>query len=317
MMHNKYFKVLFPAFLLAAGMLAIYALAIKWGAETVSFAFLLGFPLLAGFIIMWFRPPGTFQTLGKSVAWLVGVLLLSILLSYLTGQEGLLCIAMAIVPLLVGTLAGGFIYFLALRWRGNSTDGLKIVVWPVIALGFLSVVPTAPKTYEISNRTLIYAPAALVFQMLKSIPDIRPDEVPTHASHLLGVPKPTSAVWVEGPEGAVRHSYWGEDVNFHEVITDVVPDRLISWDFEFPEGWVADGIEDPHIQVGGRYFGIISGEYRIEPLGNQTRLTLTTRTYDNSGLGAYAEFWHRYFFNDFHEAILHVVDARATAAANL
>lgn len=313
MIPNKFIRVLTPAFILAAGMLAIYAVAIKWGLETVSYAFLLGFPLLAGFIIMWFRPKESFQTLGKSVAWLVGVLLLSIFISYLTGQEGLLCIAVAIVPLLGGTLAGGFIFFLAQRWRDDSTDGLKVVVWPLIAVGMLSAVPTEPKTYEISNHILVDAPADVVFQMLKSIPEISPDEVPTHASHLLGVPKPTSAVWVDEFAGAVRHSYWGDDVHFHEVITEVVPNRRIAWDFEFPEGWVADGIEDPHIQVGGRYFSVISGEYHLESLGTQTRLTLTTWTYDNSGLGAYAEFWHRFFFEDFHEAILYVVNARATA----
>ena len=313
MMRNKILRVLIPAALLAGGMLLIYVVAINWGLETVSYAFLLGFPMISGAIIMWFRPKGSFQTLGKSIAWLVGVLLLAILSSFVTGQEGLLCIAIAIVPLLFGTLAGGFIYFLAQRWRDDASDGLKIVAWPVLALALLSAVPTEPKTYEIANETVIDAPVGVVFEMLKSIPQISADEVPTHASHLLGIPKPTSAVWVEGPQGIVRHSNWGDDVHFHEVITEIVPDQLIAWDFAFPKGWVADGIEDPHIQVGGRYFSVVSGSYRLEPIGKQTRLILTTRTYDNSGLGTYAEFWHRFFFEDFHLAILHVVKSRAHA----
>lgn len=114
-------------------------------------------------------------------------------------------------------------------------------------------------------------------------------------------------------EVVVRRSYWGDGVHFREIITDVVPNRRIAWDFAFPEGWVVEGIEDPHIKVGGRYFDVLSGEYRLEPLGELTRLTLTTRTYDNSGFGAYAKFWYFFFLENFHEAILQVVKARAAA----
>ena len=65
MMRNKILRVLIPAALLAGGMLLIYVVAINWGLETVSYAFLLGFPMISGAIIMWFRPKGSFQTLGK------------------------------------------------------------------------------------------------------------------------------------------------------------------------------------------------------------------------------------------------------------
>jgi hypothetical protein len=313
-MMSKFIRVFIPAFVLIVGMLVVYAIAIALKVETVSAAFLLGFPAIAGFLILRFKPKGTLKGVVKNVGWLVGVFLSALVGSLVTGQEGLICVAVAVVPMLLGVLAGGFIYMLFLRWKDDTKGALKAVTIPVLALLLVGLPSKEPQIYTITNEIVISAPVDVVFGMLKSIPDIAPDEIQTRASHLLGVPKPTAAVWEETQDGAVRHSFWGDDVHFREMITAFEQNKRIAWDFAFPEGWVADGIEDPHVKVGGRYFNVISGEYILEDLGRSTRLVLTTRTYDNSGLGAYAEFWHHFFFEDFHEVILDLVKMRTEAS---
>lgn len=312
-MIEKFVRVLVPALALIIGMLAVYAIAIALQVETVSMAFLFGFPAVSGLVIMHFKPKDTFKSFTNSVGWLVGIVFFSVAGSFITGQEGLLCIAVAIVPILLGALAGGFIYLLLLRWKDDSKGALTAVTIPIVALVILGMPHKEAQIYTITNEIIIDAPTAVVFNMIKTIPDISPDEIPTRASHLLGVPKPTAAIWEETTSGAVRHSFWGNDVHFREVITNIEDNRLIAWDFAFPEGWVADGIEDPHVKVGGRYFNVVSGEYVLTDINGKTRLSLTTRTYDNSGLGPYAEFWHHFFFEDFHEVILHLVKNRTEA----
>ncbi|MCK5500862.1 MAG: polyketide cyclase/dehydrase, partial [Tritonibacter mobilis] len=99
-----------------------------------------------------------------------------------------------------------------------------------------------------------------------------------------------------------------------ERITAYDPARRIAWDFEFPEGWAPEGIEDQHVKVGGPYFDVLRGEYLLEEKDGKTQLTLTSWTYDGSGMGGYAEFWHNFFFDDFHDVILHVVKARTERA---
>jgi hypothetical protein len=239
-------------------------------------------------------------------------MVLSIVLSFIAGLEGLICIAMALAPLLLGTLAGGVLYVIFLRWQ-QQNNTLNIVTLPICAILLLGANHVPPKTYTISNDIMIDASPKVVFNMLKTIPEISPDEIPTRASHLLGIPKPTAATWVQDENGIVRHSYWGDDVHFREKITTVEENKRIEWDFSFPDGWVAEGIQDPHITVGGRYFDILSGEYSLENINGKTRLSLTTQTYDNSGLGLYAKFWHHFFFEDFHQVILHLVKTRTEA----
>ncbi|MEW7008625.1 hypothetical protein [Lentilitoribacter sp. EG35] len=312
----KIIRIAAPAILLVAGLLGLYVIALMIDVELVSFAFLFGFPILCGLIIMHFRPKGSFKSFGKALLWLIGIMAISVAMSVTTSLEGMICIAMAVVPILLGTLLGGVIYLMVIRWKQEANGSLKIVTLPIIAFALLGLPenqPMPPEIYEISNMIEVNAPPEVVFNMLKSIPDISPQEIPTRMSHLLGVPKPTEAIWEESPNGTIRHSHWGEDVHFIERITAIEKNRRIAWDFEFPEGWIAEGLEDPHVKVGGKYFNILSGEYLLEDMDGKTRLSLTTRTYDNSQLGAYSKFWHEFFFKDFHNVILILVKNRTEA----
>ena len=310
------FKVLWPAFALAGGLIGVYYVVLLLGIPTIGSAFLLGFPIVSSFVILKFRPKGQAHTLVKSIIFLFGTMVLSIMGTNISGLEGLLCVAMAIGPLLFGTLLGGAIYVLYLRQKEAKRKGANlVVVMPLLALVALDggLKSMGPTVYSISNEIEIAAPPEVVFGMLKSIPDIKPEEVQTRFSHLLGVPKPTEARWVNGPDGVVRHSHWGPEVHFQERIVEVVENHKIAWEFEFPEGWISERIEDPHVRVGGEYFDILSGGYVLQDLDGRTRLTLTTRTWDHSGLGFYASFWHHFFIEDFHEVVLDLVKARVEA----
>lgn len=307
---NRFFRIFAPAIFLILGLLATYFLALAFALDTVSYTFLIGFPFVSSGVILYFRPKGTCRTLIGSVVWLVAIVLGAIAASLVTGLEGLICVAMAIVPIIIGTLAGGVYYVVLLRWSKETRGAPNAVIVPIIALTALSAFQAPSAVYVISNSVLVNAPPERVFMMIKSIPDISPNEIPTRLPHLLGVPKPTAAVWEENEDGATRHSFWGSGVHFVERITGVEENKRVTWDFEFPEGWAEDGIEDPHVKVGGRYFDVLSGEYILEEIDGMTRLTLISRTYDNSGLGFYAEFWHRFFFENFHEVILELVKMR-------
>ncbi|TDQ64269.1 polyketide cyclase/dehydrase/lipid transport protein [Maritalea mobilis] len=310
---QRLFHTLLPAIALISGLLALYIVGLAINIEMVSFTFLVGYPIVAGAVILHFRPTGKMWGFGKSILWIIGIALASLLASLFSGLEGVICVTMAAVPILMGTLLGGVIYLTIRRWQNYGQSHLKAIVAPVLAVATVSMISFPAEYYTISNSIEIDAPPATVFAMLKDIPDIEPEEITTRPVHWLGVPKPTHAVWRESAVGTVRYSHWGDGVHFREVITQFEQDRKISWDFEFPEGWVREGIEDQHIKVGGRYFDIISGGYQLEDLGGKTRLTLTTKTYDNSKLGPYAKFWHHFFFEDFHLAILELVRNRVEA----
>ncbi|WP_226550801.1 SRPBCC family protein [Celeribacter naphthalenivorans] len=309
----RWLKVMLPLICLVAGMFVIYFLTLWSDRDLVSLSFVIGFPFVAGGVFTVFRPRGAFRGLIGLIFWIVLVMVLSLAGSQASGFEGLICIAMAGVPMIGAALLGGVIALTVRRAKVDRKTTTGVYLLPLLAFVALDQLPNAPRIYAISNTVVIDAPAAAVFEFVKEIRDIRPEEIDTRASHLLGVPKPTEALWVEGTEGVVRQSSWGDEVRFLEHITRIEPGRVIEWRFEFPEGW-AEGVEDPHLQVGGAYLDILSGGYEIEPMGDKTRLTLTTRSLDRSGFGAYARFWHHFFIEDFHLVILDLVKHRMEAA---
>jgi hypothetical protein len=99
-------------------------------------------------------------------------------------------------------------------------------------------------------------------------------------------------------------------VQFIERITSIGENDHINWDFEFPDDWIKEGIEDHHIEIGGRFFSVDKGGYELRRLGDATELTLWTQTTDHTRLGVYAAYWNDFFIGNFHDAILGVVKNR-------
>ncbi|WP_284164023.1 SRPBCC family protein [Frigidibacter sp. SD6-1] len=308
-------QIVWPTLALAGGLFISYLLARWLRIDTASLGFLLGFPFVAGAVIVFFRPKDRFQRFLPAMAWLTTIMCLAVALAFIDGLEGMICIAMGIFPIVFFAMLGGTISLLALRWRADTRGASGALVIPALALIFLDLLPTEPKTYLTSNSIVIAAPPQTVFAMIKDVPDIHPEEIETRLIHLLGIPKATRAVWKETPKGAVRHSYWAGGVHFREKITAYEAGRRIAWEFDIPAGWLPDGVDDPHVAVGGRYFDVLAGEYLLEDLNGRTRLTLTTWTYDSSKFGVYAEFWHHFFFDGIHKGILALIRDRAEAHA--
>ena len=105
-MLSNLLRILAPAIVLVVGVLARRPERVHDRSRGLWVSF--GFPALAGFIIMWFRLKNSFKTFGKSVAWLLSIMLLSVLGSWVSGLEGLICITVALIPILFGTLLGAF-----------------------------------------------------------------------------------------------------------------------------------------------------------------------------------------------------------------
>lgn len=297
---------IFAVFYFGLNMLADRIGDRRW-IEFVNWSTILTLPLFFGMLIARITPqskPSFVQMITWPPMFAAGVLLFSLV----TGLEGLICVWMAMVPFVAASMLGGLIYYIYQTWREEqSRSKLSICfVIPFLAIYAESQLPPTNTPHLVQTTIRIDAPVDVVFSSLKSIQDIKPDEVKTNLTHYLNIPKPTSATWY----GTHRVSQWGPDVQFIERITSVAENDHINWDFEFPEGWIKEGIEDHHIEIGGKFFSVDHGGYELETVGDHTLLTLWTKTTDHTRLGAYAEFWNSFFIGNFHDAILYVVKNR-------
>jgi hypothetical protein len=275
--------------------------------DFVNWSTLITLPLFYGFMIAHITPNPE-RRIVRLITWppifAAGLLVFSLI----SGIEGLICVWMLAAPFCGASMLGGLIYYIYQSWHADiEANKLRICfIIPFVAIYAESQLPLLNNTHLVQSTIQISAPVDVVFQSLKSIPNIDPSEVETNLTHHLNIPKPTSATWHE----THRVSQWGPDVRFVERITSVGENDHINWDFEFPVGWIKDGIEDHHIRIGGRFFSVDKGGYELRKLGDVTELTLWTQTTDHTRLGAYAAYWNNFFIGNFHDAILGVVKNR-------
>jgi hypothetical protein len=275
--------------------------------DFVNWSTIVIMPLFYGIMIASIIPNPTLK-IKRLILWPPLAAATILLIALLTPLEGLICVWMALVPFCAAALIGGIVYYVYQSWRiDQAKHGLRICfIIPFVSIFAESQLPQPTNRHLVQSTIQIAGPVDVVFKSLKSISNIHPHEVESNFTHHLNIPKPTSATWHE----THRVSQWGPDVRFIERITSIAENDHISWDFEFPDGWIKEGIEDHHIKIGGRFFSVDKGGYELRSLGDATELTLWTQTTDHTRLGAYAAYWNNFFIGNFHDAILGVVKNR-------
>ncbi len=310
----KLSRAVFPSLGLLIVLVALFYFVLKSDFNIVSNIFLIAAPVIFGFIAAWFAPDFRKLRLLKSMLWLWALVIITLCLSFVSGLAGMICVAMAAVPLLLAAVIGLLIQLSIERYKTQKTDALRVSLLPMLIFVVLAIPPSGARYFEIEHSVIIDAHPEAVFALLQNIREISEDEVPTRLVHLFGIPKPTAAIWEETETGAIRHAHWTDKVHFIERITSMKINEEIQWEFEFPEGWIETGIEDPNLKIGDGRFDVVSGGYFLEPVHGGTKLILKTVTYDNSGLRFYAKFWHKVVFTNLHETCLNVVKNRLEKA---
>lgn len=240
-------------------------------------------------------------------AWIV--LCAAIILSVVLFGEGALCLAIASPVLLGFSALGAVLSHLLLRRLAPATVSGVFCLMPFALLPLEPQFIWQASAGRVTTAIEIDAPPAEVWRHAVQIPQIDADALPWTISHnLLGLPQPIDARLPPG--SGVRQLRWTRGIAFQEVITDWQQDRALSWTFRFDATSIPDEI-DRHIQVESRYLHLEGGGYRLEPLGQGTRLTLTTNYVVTSPLNAYFKAWGDLMLNDFHHAVLSVIKERS------
>ncbi|HEX4332289.1 MAG TPA: SRPBCC family protein [Usitatibacter sp.] len=206
----------------------------------------------------------------------VGANLLFVLGTMAILIEGIIC-AVIIAPLfaILGAL-GGLIMGAICRWTNWPGKALySIGVLPLV-IGFLDpAVPTTDEIGVIERTTVIDAPAATVWRHILSAPSIDPRQIEKAWLFRIGVPLPRSGVFEEQERHRVRRVTMGKDIHFDEVITDWETDRFLRWTYRYYADSFPPHALDEHVVLGGHYFDIRDTAYRLAPVGDRTRLTVT------------------------------------------
>ncbi len=239
---------------------------------------------------------------------------IAVSITLFSGHEGVICALMAL-PLMLGSASAGGALALIARSMSSRAMGIAAVGSALLPLGAARLEQSTPPPLELRttrNTIDIEARSEAVWREIARVRAIDPADLPWRVSHLFGFPRPIEATLSHEGVGAVRKASFERGLVFTETVTTWEPLARLAFTI------VADPVPpealDEHVTIGGPYFDVLEGEYRLEVLApDRVRLHLSSEHRLSTRFNAYAGWWSDLVMSDIQGAILEVVKARAEA----
>ena len=217
-----------------------------------------------------------------------GACALVVLVAALLAWEGAICVIMALPVMLVCSSIGGMM--------AGALSSRRLVVAPLVAILPWAVMPAErgvvhPARHTTSTSEItIDAPVGTVWPLVVSVDTILPTEHRRALFTSMGFPRPIAATIDRPGIGGVRTATFERGVIFRERVTEWAPERRLS--FTIDPITVPDDAMDPHVEIGGPYFDVLTGTYELQPLeGGRTRLVLRSEHRTSTAFNLYAAWW--------------------------
>jgi hypothetical protein len=281
------------------------------GFEVMSLGFIVFMPFALGCVTVYFA-----ELRGRQSLWVwallpwvaVGGALAGTLIALL---EGWVCAVMflpiALVLATIGGIAGGLAGRVIRSRRIRAATMACVMVVP-----FFTASWEKPVFYQLESRQVehvidIQAPPDVVWRNVERVPTIRKNELPKTWAGRIGFPDPIEATLSHEGVGGVRNASFERGLAFIETVDVWEPERRLAFTIAASKTTPLD----EHVRVGGQYFDVLRGEYRLEPLGNGvTRLHLSSQHRLSTDFNWYARLWTDAVMSDLQWRILQVIKLR-------
>ncbi len=274
--------------------------------QAITVGYVFGVPLVMGYLSMLglARPRWWQATFLPWVTWL-----LLVVFGLSAGAEGQICIIIATPVALPLSSIGGWTAVLVRRFSRRA--GALVLALPLVLMPLESSLPPAPEIRAVSTTLDVAAPRAVVWEEIREVPPIRPEEHGTSWVNRLGFPRPVEARLYGRGVGAVRHATFERGVLFVETITAWDEGSRLAFTIKADTASIPPTTLDRHVTIGGRYFDVLDGEYRLEDLpAGGTRIHLTSHHRLSTTIDFYAALWSDRIMRGIQERILEVIRHR-------
>lgn len=229
--------------------------------------------------------------------------------------EGLICIVLWLPMYLfmacLGGLVAGLIHTLIDSTRNRHLTLASIMVLPFVSAPLEHTLDLPVQKRVVQNHIDIQASPEVVWQHIIRVEKFRPEEHHRSLAHLIGFPRPLEATLSHEGIGGVRHATFEGDVLFVETITAWEPLERLTFGIKADTSAIPPTTLDEHVTVGGPYFDVLEGEYRLEKLNDATvRLHLQSVHRLSTQFNAYSSLWTDFIMDDVQSYILSILKTR-------
>lgn len=281
--------------------------------ENVSVTYIFILPIFLGAI------PVLFLTKEQLTAYKTYLLLPWIItftffvLSFVTGFEGMICLVIIVGPFLIIGSLGAFVFrLIKLKNEGNGTKLYVSLFIPLIILAIEKNFQATEQIHTVTTTIEINGDTKIIWENVKNVKNIKATEIKTHFVHLIGVPKPLNGEIDKEGVGGTRHITWEKGIKFEEKITSWEENIGFTYDINVDPNSIPVTTLDKHVMIGGKYFDVLNGSYKIQQLNpTKSNVTLTCTYRVTTNLNLYSKLWADFILDDFNQMILEVIKKRS------
>lgn len=279
--------------------------------QTMSIAFIFGVPAIIGAITVYF---GTER---QKSSWVFKIcmpwvsILSFLLITIITYLEAAICVVMLLPVFMLLASLGGILICEFIDRSQNKQQTLNIFLALPFLLAPIESQFTSPTTINtINTEIIINADKETVWNNIKSVKAIKDEELRWSFSHFIGIPKPVQSELTEERIGGTRHIKWERGIRFREKITDWKLHD--SFSYEVLVDHIPPEAIDKHVEVGGKYFDVLNGGYKLTKIDqNTTKLNLKCTYRVTTKFNFYSKLWADFILDDFQVVILDVIKERS------
>ena len=280
--------------------------------QNVSVGFIFVLPLVLGAIPVLFSTKEQLQSY-KTYLLLPWIIVLTFFyLCFISGFEGMICLVIIIGPFILLGALGSFIFrLIKLKNEGKGTKLYSLLLLPFIVFFIEANFQPTNQFHTVTTTMEINAGKAIVWENVKNVKNIKSTEIARHFIHLIGIPKPLNGELDKEGIGGIRSITWEKGIRFQEKIKTWDEGNSFSYDISVDPKSIPPTTLDEHVMIGGKYFDVTEGSYKIDRI-NETKslVTLTCKYRVTTNLNAYSKLWADFILNDFNTMILEVIRKR-------
>jgi hypothetical protein len=317
-------------FLVGAGVGLSYGLLIRLGSiifprsqlfAEMSVGFLVLLPFAMGFVTVFWIESRRAQhiTVWVFMPWIpiIGGTVATVLVYW----EGMICAVLFLPISLTLSTLGGLVAGYAVDLR-SSRRTRNVTLGCVLALPLL-VTPWEGKVFSrkelrsVETTVVIHASPDEVWRNIERVREIQSGELGPSWTRRIGFPAPLEATLSVEGVGGVRHATFTGGVLFIENVDVWMPNERLAFSIHAQSQQIPKWTLDDHVRVGGQFFDVLRGEYRIEPVSpGLVRLRLSSEHRLTTDFNWYARLWTDAIMRDIQTTILEVIRNRCESSAN-
>ncbi|GJM34281.1 MAG: hypothetical protein DHS20C18_32820 [Saprospiraceae bacterium] len=278
----------------------------------MSTSFLVGLPVLMGFLTIWlWKDTKVLQSKILQFVYAGIPIICFFLITLVLAIEGWACWLMMLPAFLILSGIGGLIGGNLKNKRNNKLYASVLILLPFI-LGPIEHQLTPPKTiYRVITSIEIKGAAETIWDNVTRVRTIADAEDHSRYTKWLGLPRPIKAELDFNGVGAHRKAIFDKGLVFDEDVTEYEDLKRMKFTITANPYDIPSTTMDKHIVIGGDYFDVLTGEYRLISLADHHyRLELDSEFVLSTTFNYYAGFWAKLIMKDIQVNILRVIRER-------